>query len=332
MSEPMDGYKKAALLLYSIGEEAATEIMSRLDPSLVQKIGKSIAEIKKFDKEAANKVLGEFHREVSDVASMGKGSQDYVRSVMTRMLGPARAKAVISRILNSEENEGFRDLKWMDAQSIASLLGEEHPQIISVILAHLDTDQSAQILTMLPNLVRDDVILRIALLEDVNPVALEDINDALSRIVKGPVTDKSNVRGGVRLAAEMLGKLPTGEDQKMIDRIKAIDGDLAQKILDEMFVFDDIMGVDDAGMRNLLRDLEQKTLIVALKGAKQEIRDKIFKNMSSRQTEMIQDEMSSMPPMRLADVEAAQKEVVKMVLEKAEKGEIVLAGKGEEML
>lgn len=327
-----DGYAKAAVLLYSIGEEAATQILSRLDPRVVQKLGKSIAELKKIDKDEAKVILDEFHDTVSEQASMGSGTHEYVKSVMTKMLGPDRAKPVLSRILDVEEGSGIRDLKWMDAQGIASVVKGEPPQIIAAILAHLDRDQAADVLKFLPELIRDDVVLRVALLDGVQPAAFQDLNEALSRIVQQPVSGKSTPKGGVRVAAEMLNNLTGGDDQKVIDRIKDVNPELAQKILDEMFVFDDLLKIDDRGMQAVLRNVEQKALVTSLKGAKPEVKEKIFKNMSARQAEMVQDEMSSMPPMRLADVEAAQKDVVKIVREMVDKGEVTMGGKGEEML
>lgn len=327
-----DGYLKTAVLLYSIGEDAAAEVLSRLDPRMVQKISETIAGLKKVDKERAKEILEEFHELVADSAEMGAGAEDYVKSLMNRMLGPDRAKPVISRILKKDDNEGIRDLKWMDSQTIASLIRGEHPQIMAAILAHLDRDQAGEVLAFLPDSVRDDVVIRIALLDGVQPEAFQDLNEVLVKIVSNPTGARTKVEGGARVAAEMLNGLPAGEDTKIIERIKDFDSALAQSILDEMFIFDDLARVDDRGLQALLRNIEQKVLIGALKGAKPEMREKIFSNMSARQAEMVRDEMSASPPMRLADVEAAQKEVVKIARTMADAGEITLGGKGEEML
>jgi flagellar motor switch protein FliG len=321
------------VLLYSLGTEAAADVMSRLDPRVVQKIGVAIASLKGFDKEKTKEILDEFHGEVSKVAALGMNTEEYVKTVMSRILGEDRAKPVVNRILQKEEQPGIRDLKWMDSSSMATMLKLEHPQIIAAILSYLDRDQAGEVLGFLPDAVRDEVVIRAALLDGVQPDAFQDLNVVLSRLVAQPMTAaRAASKGGVRMAAELLNGLPRGEDQKIIERIKDVDAELAGKIMDEMFVFDDLVNVDDKGMQAMMRNIEQKVLVTALKGAKQEMKDKIFKNMSSRQAEMVQDEMSSMPPMRLSDVEAAQKEIVKIARGMADSGEITIAGKGGEEL
>jgi flagellar motor switch protein FliG len=328
-----DGITKSAVLLYSLGTEAAADVMSRLDPRVVQKIGVAIASLKGFDKEKTKEILDEFHGEVSKVAALGMNTEEYVKTVMSRILGEDRAKPVVNRILQKEEQPGIRDLKWMDSSSMATMLKLEHPQIIAAILSYLDRDQAGEVLGFLPDAVRDEVVIRAALLDGVQPDAFQDLNVVLSRLVAQPMTAaRAASKGGVRMAAELLNGLPRGEDQKIIERIKDVDAELAGKIMDEMFVFDDLVNVDDKGMQAMMRNIEQKVLVTALKGAKQEMKDKIFKNMSSRQAEMVQDEMSSMPPMRLSDVEAAQKEIVKIARGMADSGEITIAGKGGEEL
>lgn len=328
-----DGITKSAVLLYSLGTEAAADVMSRLDPRVVQKIGAAIASLKGFDKEKTKEILDEFHGEVSKVAALGMNTEEYVKTVMSRILGEDRAKPVVNRILQKEEQPGIRDLKWMDSSSMATMLKLEHPQIIAAILSYLDRDQAGEVLGFLPDAVRDEVVIRAALLDGVQPDAFQDLNVVLSRLVAQPMTAaRAASKGGVRMAAELLNGLPRGEDQKIIERIKDVDAELAGKIMDEMFVFDDLVNVDDKGMQSMMRNIEQKVLVTALKGAKQEMKDKIFKNMSSRQAEMVQDEMSSMPPMRLSDVEAAQKEIVKIARGMADSGEITIAGKGGEEL
>lgn len=328
-----DGLTKSALLLYSLGPDAAAEVMRRLDPRVVQKLAGAIAAIKIIDRDEAQTVLDEFHGEASKIAAMGMNSEQYVKTVMSRILGEDRAKPVVERILQKEDAPGIRELKWMDAGSMAAMLRPEHPQIIAAILSYLDRDQAGEVLGLLPDAVRDEVVIRAALLDGVQPDAFQDLNVVLSKMVAQPMTAaRASSKGGVRMAAELLNGLPRGEDQKIIERIKDVDGELAAKILDAMMVFDDLIGIDDKGMQTMMRNIDQKVLVTALKGATPQMKDKIFRNMSSRQAEMVQDEMSSLPPMKLSDVESAQKEIVKIARAMSDAGEITIAGKGGEEL
>jgi flagellar motor switch protein FliG len=218
----------------------------------------------------------------------------------------------------------------MDAPTVADLIKNEHPQIIATILVHLEPDHAGAILKSFTDRLRNDVILRIATLDGVQPVALRELNETLSRVMAGATNVKKSTVGGVRTAAEILNFVGSTQETEILDNVREYDPDLAQKIMDEMFVFENLMDIDDRGIQTLLREIQSETLILALKGAQQEMRDKIFKNMSQRASEMLKDDLESRGPVRLSEVEGAQKEMLKEARRLAEEGQIQLGGKGED--
>jgi flagellar motor switch protein FliG len=218
----------------------------------------------------------------------------------------------------------------MDPGSVAEMISNEHPQIIATILVHLDPDQSAAILKMLNERTRNDVLLRISTLDSVQPVALRELNDVLGKLMSGGGTGKKNLQGGVATAAEILNFMGSALETEMMENVRSFDPELAQKIEDKMFVFENIMEIDDRGIQLILREIQSESLIIALKGANEELREKVFKNMSQRAAEMMREDLESKGPVRVSDVEANQKEILKIVRRLSDEGQINLGGKNEE--
>jgi flagellar motor switch protein FliG len=330
MSE--DGVERSAILLMSLGEEGAVEVFKHLGPREVQKLGAAMAKLSNISREQMANVLREFHVEARQQTSIAGAPDEYLRSVLTRALGEDKAGALIDRILQGTDNAGIESLKWMDSGAVAELIKGEHPQIIATILVHLDPDQAGEVLAQFTERLRNDVVLRIATLEGVQPSAMRDLNEVLSQILSGTDQIKKSPRGGVEQAAEILNNLGATVEASITSHIREVDPDLAQKIQDKMFVFDNLMELDDRGIQLLLREVQSETLVVALKGTSGPLREKIFKNMSQRAAEMLRDDLESKGPVRLSEVEAEQREILRIVRRLAEEGQIVMGGKGEEGL
>ena len=320
----------SAILLMSLGEEEAAQVFKYLAPKEVQKIGQAMSKLKGITRERIDQVLGTFHTVAESETSIGMDSDAYIRTVLTRALGDDKAAYLLDRILQNGDSSGIESLRWMAPQNVAELIKGEHPQIIASILVHLERDQASAILNQFTPQVRHDVVLRIATLDGIQPNALRELNDVLGKLLSGTDTMKKSALGGVRTAAEILNFLGTTQETAVIEAVREFDADLAQKILDEMFVFENLLDVDDRGIQALLREVQSESLIVALKGANQELRDKIFKNMSQRAAEMLRDDLEAKGPVRVSEVEAEQKEILKIVRRMAEEGQIVLGGKGDD--
>jgi len=330
MSE--DGVQRSAILLMSLGEEQAVEVFKHLGPREVQKLGSAMAKLANVTRAQVANVLREFRQEAQQQTSIGSAPDEYLRSVLTRALGNDKAAALIDRILQGNDNAGIESLKWMDSASVAELIKGEHPQIIATILVHLDPDQAGEVLARLNEGVRNDVVLRIATLEGVQPSAMRDLNDVLSQLLSGSDQLKKSARGGIDAAAEILNNLGATIEATVTSHLREVDPDLAQKIQDKMFVFDNLLDLDDRGIQLLLREVQSETLVVALKGTSEPLREKIFKNMSQRAAEMLRDDLDAKGPVRLSEVEAEQREILRIVRRLAEEGQIVMGGKGDEGL
>ncbi|MEG0201042.1 MAG: flagellar motor switch protein FliG, partial [Comamonas sp.] len=256
-------------------------------------------------------------------------ASDYVRSVLKRALGDDKAALLIDRILQGGDISGIESLKWMDPLSVAELLRGEHPQIVAAILVHLEYEQAAAVLMQLPERFRSEVMLRVATLEGIQPAALKDLNEVLFQVLAGGDKVRKTSLGGVKTAAEMLNQLGGNSDVAVLDSIRNYDPELAQKIMDRMFVFDDLVKLDDRSIQMVLREVVMETLIVALKGGSMEVRDKVLTNMSMRASESLREDLESRGPMRLSEVEAQQKEILKIVRRLVEEGQVTL-GAGPE--
>lgn len=333
MSSQFSGSERAAILLMTLGEKDAAQILKHMGPKEVQKLGHAMAVMTNVTKEQVNTVLRDFISTVDEQTSLGIGSEDYIRKVMTEALGEDKASGLIDRILLGKNTKGLEALKWMDPRAVAELIRLEHPQIISIVLAYLDSDQAAEILSLMPERMRPDLLMRIATLDGIQPSALRELDDIMEKQFSGNTNNvKSASVGGVKSAANIMNFIDSAQETAIMEKIKDADADIGQKIEELMFVFDDLSEVDDRGMQALLREVSSETLILALKGADQTLKDKIFKNMSKRAAEMLRDDLEAKGPVRLSEVEAAQKEILTVARRLSESGEISLGGKGEDFV
>ena len=325
-----EGLQKAATLILTLGEDSAAEVMKHLGPREVQKIGAVMASIGAIPHENIAKVLEEFKANLDISSSVGLDSDEYIRNVFNKALGTDKASSLLDRILGGKDASGIESLKWMDSQSVAELIKNEHPQIIATILVHLEYDQASEILNQFTERLRNDAILRIATLDGIQPTALRELNDVLTKLLTGNESLKKKSIGGVRAAAEILNFMSGDNEASIMENLRKYDNDMAEKIMDEMFVFDNILEIDDRGIQLLLREVQSDSLIVALKGANPEMREKIFKNMSQRAAEMMREDLESKGPVRLSEVEAQQKQILLIVRRLADEGQIMLGAKGED--
>ena len=324
------GLEDAAILLMSLGEEDASEVFKHLSPKEVQRLGETIAKMKTVPHERVDGVLGRFTTEASEQSLLVADNDEYVKSVLRRALGDDKANLLIDRILQGSDVTGIESLKWMDPTSVSELLRNEHPQIVAAILVHLDHDQAASVLMLLPERHRNEVLIRIATLDGIQPSALRDLNDVMSKVLAGGDKMRKASLGGAKAAAEIINMMGSSVETAIIDYVREADNDLAQKIMDNMFTFDDLGKVDDKGIQSLLKEVQSESLVVALKGATPELREKIFKNMSTRAAETLREDLESRGPVRVSEVEAEQKEMLKIVRRLAEEGQIVLGGGGDD--
>ncbi|MCD6707033.1 MAG: flagellar motor switch protein FliG [Thiobacillus sp.] len=330
MSEP-SGVTKGAILMLALGETGASEVMKFLGPREVQKLGEAMTSMKSIPQEDVANVLEDFNNVADLSSSLGLDSNDYIRTVLRNALGDDKASSLLNRILGGGgDASGIESLKWMDAESVADLIHNEHPQTIATILVHLERDQACEVLNCFTERLRNDVLLRIATLSGVQPTALRELNDVLTKLLSGNDVLKKQPMGGTRAAAEILNFMSGENESTAMEHLKSYDPEMAQKIMDEMFVFENIMDIEDRGIQLLLREVQSDSLIIALKGASEEMREKIFKNMSQRAAEMMRDDLDSKGPVRLSEVEAQQKEILMIVRRLADEGQISLGAKGEE--
>lgn len=324
------GLEDAAILLMSLGEEEAAEVFKHLAPKEVQRLGETIAKLKTVTRDRVEGVLDRFSSDAADTSMLVSDTDEYVKAVLRKALGDDKANLLIDRILQGGDISGIESLKWMDPASVAELLRNEHPQIVAAILVHLDGDQAADVLKQFTERQRNEVLVRVATLDGIQPTALKDLNEVMSKVLAGGDRMKKTTMGGVKPAAEIINMLGSSLETAVLDYIREADSDLAQKIMDNMFTFDDLMKVDDRGIQALLKEIQSESLIIALKGATPELRDRIFTNMSSRAAETLREDLDSRGPVRVSEVEAEQKEMLKVVRRLADEGQIVLGGGGDD--
>ena len=327
MSSNDEGQEKGALLLMTLGADEAAEVLKQLGPKEVQKLGAAMASMASQPREKVEIILDELIA-FADKGTPIEADHEHIKAMLAKALGDERATHLISRVLQGSDTAGIESLKWMDAPTAADMIKNEHPQIIATILVHLEFDQAGEILKHFTDRLRNDVLLRIATLDGVQPVALRELNEALTRMLAGASTVKKTAMGGVRHAADILNFVGSAAETAILDNVREYDPDLAQKILDEMFVFENLMELDDRGIQTLLREVQSDSLVIALKGAPPEMREKIFKNMSQRAAEMLREDLESRGPVRLSEVEAEQKEILKTARRLAEEGQIALSSGG----
>jgi flagellar motor switch protein FliG len=319
------GLESAAILLMSIGEEQAAEVFRHLAPKEVQRLGETITKMKAVPRERVEQVMAKFSAVAAGQHTLVPDNDAYVSSVLRRALGDDRARLLLDRIVQGSDVAGLETLKWMDAGAVAELLRNEHPQIVAAILVHLDPEQASAVLKAFTERHRNDVLIRIATLDGIQPIALQDLNDVLNKVLAGGDKVKRASLGGVKTAAEIINRMGSSIETAVLDYIREADADLAQKIQDNMFTFDDLAKLDDKGVQSLLKEVQSESLVIALKGATPELRDRIFKNMSSRAAETLREDLDSRGPVRVSEVESEQKEMLKTVRRLVDEGQIVLA-------
>ena len=328
----LKGVERAAILLLALGEADAAAILTHMGPKEVQELGLAMAGMTNVRTESMETVMRSFVETLQDQTSLGVDSDEYIRNVLTKALGADKAGGVIDRILLGRNSKGLEQLKWMDARSIAELIRLEHPQIIAIVLSFLDPDQAAEVLSVFPERVRPDIIMRIATLDGIQPAALQELDEILEKQFSGASNVKSSSLGGVKTAANILNLIEGSIESSIIEQVSSADQDLAQEIQDNMFVFENLIDVDDRGIQTLLREVASDQLMLALRGADEGLKEKIFKNMSKRAAEMLRDDLEAAAPARLSDVEAAQKEILSVTRRLADAGEIMLGGGGDDFV
>jgi flagellar motor switch protein FliG len=330
MSKDDGGLEDAAILLMSLGEEEAAEVFKHLSPKEVQRLGETIARMKAIPKERVESVLEKFTHQAGDQSMLVNDTDEYVKAVLRRALGDDKANLLIDRILQGGDVSGIESLKWMDPASVSELLRNEHPQIVAAILAHLDYEQVSQVLKEFTERQRNEVLVRIATLDGIQPSALKDLNEVMSKVLAGGDKLRKTSLGGVKPAAEIINMMGASIETAVLDYIREADNELAQRIMDNMFTFDDLVTLDDKGILALLKEVQTESLVIALKGATPEMREKVFRNMARRSADSLREDLESRGPVRVSEVEAEQKEMLKIVRRLAEEGQISLSNGGED--
>ncbi len=328
----LNGVERAAVLLLMLGEEGAASVLQHMGPREVQKLGASMASIRNVSQDQVNGVVERFLEAVGKHTALGIDAESYMRTALVKALGEDKARGLMDRIVLGDTTQGLETLKWMDPRSIADMIRNEHPQIVAIVLAYLESDHAAEVLGHLPERARSDLLLRIATLDTVQPAALQELNQVLEKQFSGNATVKASAVGGVKTAANILNFMDSSAETEVMDRMRDADGVLAQQIQDLMFVFDDLVEIDDPSIQALLREISSETLLLALKGADEGIKDKFFKNMSKRASEMLRDDLEAKGPVRVSEVETAQKEILGVARRMADEGQIVLGKGGEAMI
>ncbi|GAB6259889.1 flagellar motor switch protein FliG [Photobacterium sp. CCB-ST2H9] len=326
--ESLSGTEKAAILLLSLNEQDAASIIRHLEPKQVQRVGGAMASMKELSTEKASAVHRQFLTDIQKYTSIGMGSADFVRNTLIAALGEDKANNLVDQILMGSGSRGLDSLKWMDPRQVASIILNEHPQIQTIVLSYLDPEQSAEILSQFPERVRLDLMMRIANLEEVQPAALHELNDIMEKQFAGQAGAQAAKIGGMKAAADIMNYLDNNIEGLLMEQIRENDEEMAVQIEDLMFVFENLAEVDDRGIQSLLREVPQELLQKALKGADDMLREKIMRNMSKRAAELLMDDLEAMGPIRVSDVEAAQKEILSIARRLAEAGELMLNGGG----
>ncbi|AGI74750.1 flagellar motor switch protein (plasmid) [Octadecabacter arcticus 238] len=328
ITERMTGTQKSAILMMLLGEEEAAEILKNLSPREVQHLGGAMYAVRNTNQQAVNAVLDEFLAIIKKQTSLGLGAGNYIRNILNRALGEDKAQSVLSRITPASSERPIEILDWMDARSIAELLQDEHPQIIALVTSYLDYSQASDVLNLLPEDLQAEIVQRIATLETVDPQALRELEQVMQMKFKANTSLRSTKVGGIKAAAKIMNFTKANTEKRILTSIKRNDKDLMQAIQDNMFTFDNLGMSDDRSLQTLLRSVEPEDLIMALKGAPEDLQIKLFGCMSTRAAANIKDEMDVLGPVRLTEVQTAQKKIIESARKMSDEGTIVLAGRG----
>ena len=328
--QKIPGPERAAIFMMTLGEESAANVLKHMDPKEVQLVGTAMASLSNVPNSTVEAVLQDFAQTIEEQSGVGVGSDEYIRNMLINALGEDKASSVIDRILLGRNSKGLDSLKWMDPRAVADVVKNEHPQIIAIVLSYLEPDHAAEVLSHLQERTQADVLMRIATLDGVPPSALQELNDVLEQQFSGSGSAQTSGVGGVKTAANILNFMGGQAEQAITEAITEQDAELAQSIQEQMFVFENLLDIDDRGMQAILREVQSDVLIVALKGADEAMKEKIFKNMSSRAAEMMRDDLEAKGPVKLKEVEEAQKEILTVARRLADAGEISLGGGSDE--
>lgn len=327
----LKGAEKAGVFLLTLGEDVAAAILQHMDPRHVQQVGSTMATMNDVSRPMVEGVIDNFFDLLETQTALGVGNDGYVRGMLEKALGE-KAGTVIDRILLGNGSKGLDSLKWMDARSIAEIIRFEHPQIIAIMLSYLEADNAAQVLSFLPEPDRAGILMRIATLEGVQPAAIKELDSIMDRYFSDQDNVKSSMVGGQKTAADILNFLETDVNNQIMEVMRSENEELAERIEDQMFVFENLRDVDDRGIQTMMREISTDLLALALKGVDDEMRKKFLKNMSSRAADMLVEDMEAKGPVKLSEVEEAQKEILAVARKLEESGEIMLGGGGEAMV
>ena len=326
----MNGTERAALLLMTLGEQEAAEVLKYMGAKEVQQLGAAMASLKNVTRDAAGNVLDVFITDVEDQTALGVNTESYVRKLLGNAFGESKAEAFLDRIIGGDDAKGLDALKWMSSQEVANIIEDEHPQIIAIVVAYLDAAQAAEVIELLPDEIRSDILMRVARLSDVQQSALAEIENLIATKSSTPSRGTTRKVGGDKVAADILNALKPDRGEVLLEQIKERNAELSERIQEMMFQFDTLLKVDDRGIQSLLREVSNDVLVVALKGCDPAIGDKIMGNMSKRAATLLREDMEVKGPIRLSEVEAAQKEILDVARRLAESGDIDLGKGGEE--
>lgn len=325
-----EGTRKSAILLMSLGEAGAGNVLQHLPQNIVHALGKAMAALTQVKRDEVGEVLQEFRHETEQYSANHVDSGAYLRAVLNKALGNTRAADLLESIFQpNSETSGIERLNQLEASEVVELIRDEHPQIISTLLVHLDRDKAADVLEQLPERVRHDAVLRVATFGGVQPAALKELTDVLTDMLSGEGVKRSRL-GGIRAAAEIVNMMSSQQEESVIKHVREHDEALAQKMIDEMFLFENLLDLEDRSVQLLLKEVESESLIIALKGAPLELREKFLKNMSQRAAEMLREDIEMRGPVRVSQVETEQKGILQIVRRLADAGEIVLGGQGND--
>ncbi len=326
MTNPtMSNARRSAILLLALDEDSAAEVFRHLSARDVQEVSSEMARMENISHEEMRQVLEDFHDEAEQYAALSLHSSEHIRSVLEKALGAERAASLLDDILDQNgANSGIDALNLMEASSVSEMIRDEHPQIIATILVHLERRQAAEVLELFDEKLRDDVVLRIATFSGVQPAALQELTEVLGGMLDGQNLKRSKM-GGVRTAAEILNLMNSSQEETVIEAVRSHNEELAQRIIDEMFLFENLLDVDDRGIQLILKEISTNSLMIALKGAPDALRDKFLLNMSARAAQLLREDMEASGPIRVSQVENEQKSILQVVRQLADRGEIVLA-------
>ena len=331
-ADKLSNTERAAVLLLLLGEQQAADIIAFLDPKEVQALGAAMVAVVDLSQDAVNLVLDDFIATIRRQTTLGLGSIDYVENVLRKALGEDKAASVLGRIMPGSASRGLEILRWMDARSIAEMIRLEHPQVIAIILSVLEYEVAADVLNFLPAETRPEIMQRIGALETVQPAAMKELEQIMKTQFSNNSSAKSSSFGGVKTAAKIMNFVKVDIESKLMSGLVEMDPDIAQRIQDNMFTFDNLINIDNRSIQTLMRNIEPDLLMTALKGADEAVKQKFFDNMSARARVMFIDDMEAKGPLRISDVEEAQKSAMRIARKLADSGELVLAGRGDDFV